>query len=466
MTDFTLSTLDRGAPRAYIRYALTFSCNSDQATAAVERLQKATKRLVSEIPMLAGVVATSAQANPIVTVTLQQVNAFEATIADLQNEHQNYAAIRWQGIAPKRISDIISTSLASDLVGDANPCCIIQAMLIGGGLILVINLHHAVADIRGVATIMRLMSESLPARALSEEILGSEAVATSQARARLSSGSGAPAFLASARDVQQRQELSRQQYGLHSNSNTPTENASDPGPDASSNRVAILRFRLNVIVQITDMINTRRSLKNINPSDKITPREVLIAILWQAYVRARWSSGTRHTARSSISFPVDIRCHMVPELEPYWLGNAEVTTMATEDTTRLGMSYDISSIERTATVIHAAANSVSSDILTRSRIEMINESTSTPIPPETQLIVHDWAPVPVMLEHGMDLGMGLGRPDAIRMTGRTFGVNEVVLLPEDRHAQVWEVQIELRSDWMSGVMRDETLRRFWWNTVQ
>jgi hypothetical protein len=466
MTDFTLSTLDREAPRSYIRYALTFACDAAQAAAAVEKLQKATKRLVSEIPMLAGVVATSVQANPIITVTLQQVNDFEATIADLKNEHQNYAAVRRQGIAPRYIFDITSTSLASDLIGDTNPCCIIQANLVGGGLILVINLHHAVADICGVATILRLMSEGLPARELSEESLNLEAVAISQARARLSSGFGAPAFLATARDVEQRRQLSRQQYGTPSDSNTPTESASDSSPDASSNRAVVLRFKLSIIVQIANMIKTRRSLRNTNPADKITLREVLIAILWQAYVRARWSSGTRHTARSSVSFPVDIRPHIVPELEPHWMGNAEVTTIATEDTTRLYMPYDLTPIERTATIIHGSANSVSSDLITRSRIELINESASTPDRPETQLVVHDWTPVPVMLEHEMDPGLGLGRPDAIRRTGRTLGANEVVLLPEDHQAQAWDVQVELQRDWMSAMLMDEQLRRFVWSVVR
>lgn len=82
---------------------------------------------------------------------------------------------------------------------------------------------------------------------------------------------------------------------------------------------------------------------------------------------------------------------------------------------------------------------VSSDVRTRSRIEMINNSTSIPAPVDTQLIVHDWTLVPRMVEQEMDLGLVLGRPDAIRRIGRRFGVNEMVLLPEDRLAQAWDV---------------------------
>jgi len=106
MTDFSLSTLDRGVPRTYIRYALTFACSAEQSTAAIEKLQKATKTLVSEISMLAGTVTTSDHGNPTVTVTIEQINDFKATIARLQSDQQNYAAIRHQGVAPRYISGV------------------------------------------------------------------------------------------------------------------------------------------------------------------------------------------------------------------------------------------------------------------------------------------------------------------------------------------------------------------------
>lgn len=221
MTNFNLSTLDRGAPHTYIRYALAFTCNADQSTTATEKLHKAAKRLISEIPMLAGVVTTNDQANPIIAVTLQQVNDFKATIARPQIDNQDYTFIRHHSFAPRYISSLGCTPLADDYIGDTNACCAIQANLIDGGLILVIYLHHAVADVKGMATILRLMSEGLPARELSEESLELEATTISQARARLSSGTGIGAFLASARDVAERQKLSIYQAGSQSDRNTP-----------------------------------------------------------------------------------------------------------------------------------------------------------------------------------------------------------------------------------------------------
>lgn len=461
MTDFTLSTLDRSAPRTYIRYALAFTCKADQSAAAIERLQKATKRLVNEIPMLAGVVTTSDQNNPTVAVTIELVNDFKATIVHLQNDHQKYADILRLGFAPRFISSVTATPLADDLIRDTNACCAIQANLIDGGLILVIYLHHAVADIRGMATIIRLMSEGLPARELSEDSLEMEAATASQARARLSSGTGIPGFLASARGVEQRQQLIGGQAGLQNDRNTPVSEDVSPGTAAASTSAAILRFRLEIITAAAEMINRRR--RDRNDTDKVTPRDVLIAVLWKAFVRAHWANGTQITARSSVSFPVDIRPHLVPALEPHWMGNAEATAVAIDDTTLLRGGYDLTFIEKTVNIVHGSANSVSSDLRTRSRIEMINESASTPAPPETQLIVHDWTPVPRMSGQEMDLGLGLGRPDAIRRIGRSFGSNEMVLLPEDHEARTWDVQVEVRDGCMTHLQRDDALGAFLWS---
>lgn len=231
------------------------------------------------------------------------------------------------------------------------------------------------------------------------------------------------------------------------------------------NFAAILRFRLNIIIQTAEMINSRRSLRDPETTDRITPRDVLIAILWRVFVRAHWANGTQITSRSSVSFPVDIRPHLVPALEPHWMGNAEATAVAIEDTVYLSGGYDLSYIERTADIVHESAKYVSTDVRTRSRIEMINGSSSTPAPPETQLVVHDWTPVPGMLEQEMDLGLGLGRPDAIRRVGRSFGVNEMVLLPEDHQAQAWDVQVEVRGGCLTGITGDDLLGKFLWSVA-
>lgn len=469
MATFTLSTLDGDAPRAYIRYALTFACRSDQADAVNENLLKAVKRLVNEIPMLAGTVTTNDDQKPTVAITLEQVDVFESSIVHLENTHQSYTIIRRQGVAPREISGTALTPLEDGISSNANPSCAIQANFIKGGLILAIYLHHAIADIRGISTILRLMSEGLPLRKLSQESLEHDAAIDSQARARLSSGSGAPAFLSLARDVEQRQRQSRQQQDQPSDSSQgESDDDSDvPNFDAALNRAVIFRFKLNIIAQTTELVNSRRALRGIPPTDNVTPREVLIAILWRAYARARWPQRVADDVpQTSVSFPVDVRSHLVPPLELHWLGNAEVSAIANESLLLLGGRYDVSTIERTAPIIHSSAKAAASDLLARSRIEMMNAGVNLQNRLDAQLIVHDWTSVPFMPDQEMDLGLGLGRPDAIRRTGRNFGVNEMILLPVNEPVQAWEVQVELRRDWMAGMVRDEALRVFLWGVAQ
>ena len=69
----------------------------------------------------------------------------------------------------------------------------VQANLIEGGVIVALYLHHSVADIHGMASIMRHMSISedvLPARAHTVSTLQQDAQSQSQVRDRLSGSRG------------------------------------------------------------------------------------------------------------------------------------------------------------------------------------------------------------------------------------------------------------------------------------
>jgi hypothetical protein len=377
MATFTLSTLDRGAPNTYIRYALTFACDAEQVTATTEKLQKATKSLVNEIPMLAGTVTTDWPEKPIVTVTLKRVNDFKAIVAHLETHYQNYAALHRQRFSPCLISGTEATLFANDYTTTTNPCCAIQANFIEGGLILVIYLHHAVAGIRGITTILRLMSEGLRVPELDNDSLEMEAAAVSRARARLSDGSGVPAAIVAivkAQDSKKNLEYSVEEDSQQAEDRASTADDGSSRPGASSNRASIFRFNRNIVVETANLINSRRSIPTPTHANTITLREVLLAILWRACVRARWPRGAADGVKTSLSFHVDIRGDVNPSLDDYWMGNAEITATANEDLLHLGMYYDLSMIERTANIIHNLAKSAGSDVLVRSRIAMMNAS--------------------------------------------------------------------------------------------
>lgn len=400
MPEFRLSTLDQNAPRTYLRYAICFDSNTSESNIITERLQRAARSLVSEVPMLAGVVTVNDQQKATsVTVTPNQVKEFAAIVRHLKDQTESYQDMCHGGIAPRHIGGIDDPPLANDPEETQSPSCAILENFINGGLVLVSYLHHAVADTNGVGTIMRLMSEGLPPRKLNRDALKLEAKAVSQARSRLSQSSGDPAFLSLARDINQRLEQSRQpqQQRPHpgNGDNTTTENA-DGRPTTPSNRSVIFSFKLDILVQTTEMLNSRRTLGNNsnNPNsttalpnqDNLTPREVLISILWRAYARAKYpfnpknpptpnqppNSTFNNTSKTSLSFPLNLRPIPNPPLAPYWLGNASTPVFANEEITSLTMPYNLSTLERTAAVVHNSAQAQSSDVLARSRIPGLN----------------------------------------------------------------------------------------------
>lgn len=95
----------------------------------------------------------------------------------------------------------------------------------------------------------------------------------------------------------------------------------------------------------------------------------------------------------------------------------------------------------------------------------MNADPKTQNLPAAQLIVHDSTMTPDSEEYEMDMGLGLGEPDAIRRTARDIGNNEAILLPKNEHKQAWEVQVELQQSHMANVMRDDLLRPFLWHVA-
>jgi len=67
----------------------------------------------------------------------------------------------------------------------------------------------------------------------------------------------------------------------------------------------------------------------------------------------------------------------------------------------------------------------------------------------------------------MDLGLGVGMPDAVRRIGREVDAgDEVVLLPVNRRTGVWEVQIEVQERSMRSLVNDEGLRPWLWGVFE
>jgi hypothetical protein len=75
-------------------------------------------------------------------------------------------------------------------------------------------------------------------------------------------------------------------------------------------------------------------------------------------------------------------------------------------------------------------------------------------------------PVMAMEEQAMNLGLGLGAPDAVRRIGRgCAGEDQAVLLPVDWKKGRWEVQVEVEESVMRALAGDEGLRAWLWGMV-
>ena len=159
---------------------------------------------------------------------------------------------------------------------------------------------------------------------------------------------------------------------------------------------------------------------------------------------------------------------MIPPLEAYWMGNAETIAVARRSALDLSMRYDVSTLEGTASTIRAQAKAAASDLLVRSRINLLNTDPHSGELPTTDLVIHDWTPLSELQGQELDLGLGLGlgRPNAIRRTGRAVGRNEVILLPENETEGVWEVQMELQPNIINAMINDESLQPFLWHVAQ
>lgn len=168
MATITLSTLDTNAPREYHRYALIFGCPDEAVTSTRKALHEVIKKTVAELPVLAGNVSTGEDGKTEIHVTHQQIEQYKAKVVNTMISHADLCR---EKIAPRLLFRKSMTPLADRPAQGSAPASAFQANFLANGLVLVIYLHRQVADIHGIGTILRLMSEGLPERQLTEEDL-------------------------------------------------------------------------------------------------------------------------------------------------------------------------------------------------------------------------------------------------------------------------------------------------------
>lgn len=327
MATITLSTLDTNAPREYHRYALIFGCPDEAVTSTRKALHEVIKKTVAELPVLAGNVSTGEDGKTEIHVTHQQIEQYKAKVVNTMISHADLCR---EKIAPRLLFRESMTPLADRPAQGSAPASAFQANFLANGLVLVIYLHRQVADIHGIGTILRLMSEGLPERQLTEEDLILECAQASFHRENLSSSEGATPRLArnrlgqqkqqfvSGRQASAQQQIAQQQLqqhhittgqGQHTVGQTqPTRFTNNIASvvQSANTASAVFSFKLEHIEITRSLVNARRETKNIN--GHVDDEHVLLAIVWKMIIRAKYPHGSiPGKDKTSLAVPIDIR---------------------------------------------------------------------------------------------------------------------------------------------------------------
>ncbi|KAM3419156.1 hypothetical protein BST61_g5100 [Cercospora zeina] len=337
-------------------------------------------------------------------------------------------------------SRITSLPDSPDPTARESPIFAVQATFVDGGVFVTVFLHHAVADERGVADIVRLMSSD---QAFASTDVSSDAVEQSRSRDRLSGSRGVKA---------KRSEETK--YGR----------AQKPSSISRPCSCHILAFDLQKIRQTTDLINERAMMAPDEPCEPIEPLDCLVAILWKAMARGRNPRVKVEERQSSTCrVPVDMRMRLDPALGTGYLGNACLSAKATERFIRLSLPFDIGTLGHAAHLVHESmAETTETDL--RGTIAAINTAPDVRGALDigsrfgADVAIADWSVMP--MGTAATLSLGLGAPQFVREAGKECVGSGCILLPPREEDEMWEVAVQADDESMSRVIEDEGLLPF------
>lgn len=310
-------------------------------------------------------------------------------------------------------------------------------------------LHHSVADLKGMAAVIRHMSiskETPPGIRHTLQSLNNDAIETCRLRDRLSGGRGAVA----------------------NDQNKPPEwdfsERHSLAPSEGTSRV--LSISLEMLDGTRDMINERFQAIHEEKDVHLSAFDCLATILWKAITRARWPPRSAVSGKSSrIWVPTDMAQRMDQKLPAQFYGNSCLFSSPKDkvDLAKLTTPFDIGSLFRTAHEIRKGIYAMS-DAQARMKIAFINkeEDVRTLNHPNidfsTDVFITNWANLPI--EWKSSLGLGLGIPEFARKVSRGQSAYGCLLLPMKRSQGIWEVMVSLTEDAMERLVNDSGLQPF------
>ncbi|KAF2211622.1 hypothetical protein CERZMDRAFT_98503 [Cercospora zeae-maydis SCOH1-5] len=501
---YRLSSLDQSAVRTYIRCCYCFPYRKGKAGVedVVARLTDGMQRAVNRYPILAGsasanvevmdvlppnhaqplrreTVSIGARFGPLLQSRRESTGSNTFALLDIreQGEQQDtekgqsgqlevlvraeglavhpivkhlskadfpetYDALAARGMPPRALvgSHITSLPDSPDPAAGESPVFAVQATFNDGGLFVTVFLHHAVADERGMANIVRLMSSD---QAFASADVSSDAVDQSRSRDRLSGSRG----------VKAKRSEETKHGRVQKPSNIPR-----------AYNCHVLAFDLQKIRQTADLINERAALSPDEPCKTIAPLDCLVAILWKAMARGRNPRvKVEERQTSTCRVPIDMRMRLDPALGSGYFGNACLSAKATERLIRLGLPFDIGTLGHAAHLVHeSTAESTETDL--RGTIAAINSAPDVRGALDignrfnADVVITDWSGMP--MGTAATLGLGLGAPQFVREASKECAGSGCILLPPREEVEMWEVVVQADDETMARVVEDEGLLPF------
>ncbi|KAK4696359.1 hypothetical protein P7C71_g1545, partial [Lecanoromycetidae sp. Uapishka_2] len=157
-TVFPLSPIDMLMPRMHVPKLLYFASTAEPAT-IISILRVALELTIESIPIIAGSVALSTQADEQKGFLNVQSPYFTATdiisTKDLRSEY-DYEQLRAAHFPVSGVPFDVIAPKAFGKAGDSAPVMVAQANLLRGGLLLFFALHHCVFDEMGIFNVMKV----------------------------------------------------------------------------------------------------------------------------------------------------------------------------------------------------------------------------------------------------------------------------------------------------------------------
>ena len=400
-----LTPLDQIMPRFNLTMILCIPTRSNDIGRVSSLLKAGLERTITDIPYLPGRLLLDGLGRLSIKTKPRDCVLFrtQSLIDDVSWSFEN---LRSSGFALSKMKGELLSPLPFFPDPEDVPVMAAQANFVDGGVLLVVCVHHAVADVRGFSSIVETWAKHVSGGGL-EKV-----------------GLDRSLLMAQGKTVDPANHM---EYNI---GGPPWAFATDVPMMAK-----IFRFSAAQLAKLKAEANGEGSWVSTN--------DALCALLWRSITIARAPSSEK---MSTLGFAVDGRLRMDPPLPPSYIGNVNVYGTAMLPLSTLP-STALSTIARS---IRAGISRVD-DARIRNVIELIDGTEDVTMVRNrwvqflgTDVDLTSWASIPL---NGLDWGSELGKVERVRIPDAYDYDGFCMVLPQRTDGSL-EVLIGLRKDHM------------------